>query len=174
MPYCATNKFASTKRKLPRDLVISSEAQASAEVAMYGRIRLQRFSSSTILLTLGLASLLLAGCNSSTCVPGTPGCKTVFLMSIQVSPANPSVTEGSQQQFTATGTFSDASTQDLTKTVRWSSSDNSIVTIDSAGLASTHSLVRRQITPSADTVVGTAAMATGSTHLIQMPSSGIS
>src|SRR5260370_6294235 len=34
MPYCATNKFASTKRKLPRDLVISSEAQASAEVAM--------------------------------------------------------------------------------------------------------------------------------------------
>src|SRR6266404_310655 len=39
MPYCATNKFASTKRKLPRDLVISSEAQASAEVAMAKRIR---------------------------------------------------------------------------------------------------------------------------------------
>src|SRR5260370_17325050 len=34
MPYCARNKFASTKRKLPRDFVISSEAQASAEVAM--------------------------------------------------------------------------------------------------------------------------------------------
>jgi len=27
MPYCATNKFASTKRKLLRDLVMSSEAQ---------------------------------------------------------------------------------------------------------------------------------------------------
>src|SRR6266849_10761025 len=34
MPCCATNNFASKKRKLPRDLVISSEAQASAEVAM--------------------------------------------------------------------------------------------------------------------------------------------
>src|SRR5260370_23629197 len=127
MPYCATNKFASTKRKLPRDLVISSEAQASAEVAMYGRIRLQRFSSSTILLTLGLASLLLAGCNSSTCVPGTPGCKTVFLMSIQVSPATPSVAEGSQQQFTATGTFSAGTTQDLATTARWRPSDHTTV-----------------------------------------------
>jgi hypothetical protein len=27
MSYCATNKFAATKSKLPRDLVISSEAQ---------------------------------------------------------------------------------------------------------------------------------------------------
>src|SRR5260370_30505395 len=93
---------------------------------------------------------------------------------MKAPPANASVTEGSQQQFTATGTFSDASTQDVTKSVRWSSSDNSIVTIDSAGLATTHSLGRPQITASGDTRVGTAAMVIGSTHLIIVAAPGTS
>src|SRR5229473_2973037 len=122
---------------------------------MLRRTRLQRFSS-TVLLSLGLASLLLAGCNSA----------TVFLRSVQVSPVNPTVAEGSQQQFTATGTFSDGTTQDLTKNVRWSSSDSSAVTIDSTGLATTHSLGRPIITAQTDTGVGTAVLVIGSTHLI--------
>src|SRR5262249_2218351 len=44
------------------------------------------------------------------------------LMSIAVTPANPSIALGRTQQFTATGTYSDNSTQDLTASITWSPS----------------------------------------------------
>jgi Glucodextranase, domain B/IPT/TIG domain/Bacterial Ig-like domain (group 2)/Galactose oxidase, central domain len=50
------------------------------------------------------------------------------LVSISVSPVNPSISPGAFQAFTATGTFGDGSTQTLSS-VTWSSSDNTIVTI---------------------------------------------
>nr|WP_246052723.1 Ig-like domain-containing protein [Leptospira semungkisensis] len=63
------------------------------------------------------------------------------LVSIQISPTNPTVANGLSQNFTATGTFSDNSTQDLTNSVTWSSSDITIATISNAsggkGIAST-------------------------------------
>jgi hypothetical protein len=41
------------------------------------------------------------------------------LVSIQVSPPTPSIPNGSNQQFTATGVYSDLTTQPLTSTVTW-------------------------------------------------------
>src|SRR5215813_12347736 len=41
------------------------------------------------------------------------------LMSIEVTPPNPSVAKGSNTHFTATGVFSDKSTQNLTSQVTW-------------------------------------------------------
>ena len=41
------------------------------------------------------------------------------LQSIAVTPANPSIAKGPTQQFTATGTYSDSSTQNLTSQVTW-------------------------------------------------------
>src|SRR5262249_36916776 len=58
------------------------------------------------------------------------------LQSISVTPANPSVANGQPPQFTATGTFSDGSTQVLTSGVSWSSSNTGIATISASGLAS--------------------------------------
>ena len=52
-----------------------------------------------------------------------------------MTPANPSVAKGLTQQFTATGTFSDNSTQDLTSQVTWASATTSVATITAAGLA---------------------------------------
>src|SRR5262249_17838651 len=43
------------------------------------------------------------------------------LQSIAVTPANPSVPIGGTQQFTATGTYTDQSTQNLTSQVTWAS-----------------------------------------------------
>ena len=57
------------------------------------------------------------------------------LSSIAVTPANPSLAKGLTQQFTATGTYSDNSTQDLTGQVTWSSARPSTATISSSGLA---------------------------------------
>ena len=57
------------------------------------------------------------------------------LVSIAVSPTNASIVATGQQQFTATGTYSDGSHQNLTSTATWTSSAPSIATISSAGLA---------------------------------------
>jgi uncharacterized repeat protein (TIGR01451 family) len=59
----------------------------------------------------------------------------VVLVSIAVTPANPTLVVGQTQQFTATGTFSDHSTQDLTSTVVWASSNTEAATISGGGLA---------------------------------------
>jgi hypothetical protein len=57
------------------------------------------------------------------------------LESIAVAPANPSIIEGATEQFTATGSYSDHSTQDLTTKANWQSTNTSIATIASTGLA---------------------------------------
>ncbi|WP_158608596.1 beta strand repeat-containing protein [Stagnimonas aquatica] len=63
------------------------------------------------------------------------------LKALAISPASASVAAGRSQQYVATGTYSDDSTQNLTKVVTWSSKDSTVATIsnaaDSAGLAST-------------------------------------
>ncbi|GEM_PF-1125327 len=56
------------------------------------------------------------------------------LVSISISPDNLSITEGSTQQFTATGTYLDDTNQVLTD-VTWSSSLETVATIDVDGLA---------------------------------------
>jgi trimeric autotransporter adhesin len=62
------------------------------------------------------------------------------LVSIQVTLTNPSVAAGNTAQFTATGTYTDSSTTNLTSLVTWSSSNTGVATISNAsgskGLAS--------------------------------------
>ncbi len=59
----------------------------------------------------------------------------VTLDGIAVTPATPSVTVGSNRQFTATGNFSDSETLDMTSAVTWSSSNEAVATIGADGLA---------------------------------------
>jgi uncharacterized protein YjdB len=64
---------------------------------------------------------------------------TGTLQSLAITPATVTATAGGTQQFTATGTFSDGSTQDVTLNSHWSSSAASVATIangqTAAGLA---------------------------------------
>ena len=55
-----------------------------------------------------LISILVAGCDGG----GTP-----TLVSIAVTPANPSIPGGVARQFTATGTYSDGTSHDITTQV---------------------------------------------------------
>ncbi len=61
------------------------------------------------------------------------------LVSLAVTPATATAISGQTRQFTCTGTFSDGSTEDLTTTVLWMSSDPAAATVSnalgSAGLA---------------------------------------
>lgn len=62
------------------------------------------------------------------------------LVSIAITPANPTIARQTTIQFIATGTYTDNSTQNLTSKVAWSSSDSAIATVSSTaptgGLAS--------------------------------------
>src|SRR5207302_7183948 len=57
------------------------------------------------------------------------------LQSISISATTASIAKGATTQFTATGTFSDGSTQNLTTSVAWASSNASAATISASGLA---------------------------------------
>ena len=57
------------------------------------------------------------------------------LVSIAVTPPAPTIPRGTNQAFVATGTYTDATTQDLTSSVMWTSSDTTIATIGSDGVA---------------------------------------
>ncbi len=60
----------------------------------------------------------------------------VTLSSMTVAPANPTITTGDSQQFTATGFYSDGTSQNLTNQVTWASTNTAVSTITSTGLSS--------------------------------------
>lgn len=82
------------------------------------------------------------------------------LTSIAITPANPSVKLGVRQQFSATGTFSDLSTEDLTQQVTWTSSDQTVAIINSAGAALTTGKGTTSIGAEMNGVTATAASLT--------------
>jgi hypothetical protein len=83
---------------------------------------------------------------------------TPQLLSIAVTPTDPFIGGGEIQQFTATGTYSDGSTQNLTDTVAWTSSAQGVATIGTGGLASA-------VAPGQTTIAATAGAISGSTTL---------
>lgn len=102
-------------------------------------------SSATSVATInagGVATTLTAGTTTVGATSGSATGSTVFtvtapaLVSIAVSPVNPSITPGSMQQFTATGTYTNGTMSNITSSVTWSSSNSSVATITSGGLAS--------------------------------------
>jgi uncharacterized protein YjdB len=95
----------------------------------------------------------------------TPATQTpAGLVSIAVTPANPSIAVGASQALIATGTFSDNSTQQLAS-VTWSSSNPAVATIDNdagdAGTAFGLAQGTATITASAGSVSGSAKLTVG-------------
>jgi uncharacterized protein YjdB len=69
-----------------------------------------------------------AGVSGTTTVTVTPA----VLTSITVTPADSSIAKGTSKQLTATGTFSDGTTKDLTMSVAWTSSDPTLAPVSNA------------------------------------------
>jgi 6-phosphogluconolactonase (cycloisomerase 2 family) len=82
----------------------------------------------------GGTSMITATLNG---ISGNTSLTVIGLSSIAVTPLNPSVALGLTEQFTATGTYSDNSTQDITSQVTWNSATQGVATISAAGLATT-------------------------------------
>jgi trimeric autotransporter adhesin len=85
-------------------------------------------------LTVTASASGVTGSTSVTIGTGT-------LVSVDITPANPTVAHGGTQQFVALGSFSDGSTQDVSINSHWSSTISSVATIANApvnaGLATT-------------------------------------
>ena len=126
----------------------------------------------------GLASSSSLGTTTITATSGAISDSTTLtvtaatLVSISVTPANPSNANGTTRQFTATGTYTDASTQDLTDSVTWSSSDEGVATISNAvsseGLASTSAVGLTTITATSGGTSGTATLTVTAATLVSI------
>jgi Bacterial Ig-like domain (group 2) len=84
-------------------------------------------------LAVGLIVVLILGMAACSSTPTSTPIPTLSF--IAVTPASPaSLAVGYPQRFTATGTYSDGSTANITYQVTWTSSDTAVATISSAGL----------------------------------------
>jgi uncharacterized protein YjdB len=101
-------------------------------------------SSATTFVTINASGLAQAVSVGSANIIATSGSVTgatgltvlpPALLSLAITPANPTIAAGQTQQFTATGTFSDQSTQNLSSTVTWTSATTTVATISTTGLA---------------------------------------
>jgi hypothetical protein len=96
--------------------------------------------------TPGLATGVAAGVTTISAVysglaAGTQlNVTAAVLTAIQVTPSNATSPLGTSRQFRAFGTYSDNSTQELTATATWASSDIAVATIAPGGLATTMSV----------------------------------
>lgn len=105
-----------------------------------------RFLISFLILALAMGCGAGGGNNSN------PAPKT--LVSIAVTPANPSLTKGTIQQFTATGNYSDSSIQNLTASTIWSSDNPSVASISNTGTATATSTGTTTIAAKAENISG--------------------
>jgi PKD repeat protein len=110
----------------------------------------------------------LSGINGSTRLTIT----AAALVSIAVTPAMPSIALGMPQQFTATGTFTDGSSQNITTTVQWSSSAATVATISNApgsnGLATSAGVGSTTITATSAAISGSTTLAVTAATLVSI------
>jgi len=123
--FTATGTFSdNSTQNLTSTVTWSSQTTSVATISAGGLATGVAAGTSTIKATSGAVS------GSTTLTVTAPA-----LVSIAVTPANPSIAKGTKKQFTATGTFSDNSTQNLTSTATWTSLTTTVATITSGGLA---------------------------------------
>lgn len=154
--FTATGTYSDTSQKDLTDVVTWTSSAPSIAVI------------SDVTGTKGLAFALAAGATSINAdFKGVNGNTTLTvtaatLTSIAVTPANGTMLTNSTQPFTATGTYSDLSTKDITRDVTWHSSNTNIATISDAaaskGLAT-------GVSPGSTTISATLNGITGSTSL---------
>ena len=121
-------------------------------------------SSMTNIATIGsnsgLATTQNAGVTTITASAGSQTGSTgltvsaAILKSISVAPAGATIAAGTNRNFTASGTFSDGTTQDLTTQVIWASSDTSVATVGPRGLVAGKSTGTTTITATSSAFLG--------------------
>jgi uncharacterized protein YjdB len=99
---------------------------------------------------LVLLSILLSSCNGFFVDP--------TLSSVTVTPSTPSVAVDSSKQMTATGTYNDGSTKNITGAVTWSSDDTTVATVSDGGSVSGISPGKVSVTATSGTISGSTSV----------------
>jgi len=124
--------------------------------------------SSKLLLVILMMGLVTAcgggGGGNSEQAPSVP-----TLASISLSPTNASVVLEATLQFTATGTYTDRSTANLSTSVTWSSSNTPVATISNKGLATPVANGTTTITATAGGVSGKTLLTVGPVAINVLP-----
>ena len=120
--------------------------------------------------TMGLAHAVAPGTSTiSASLDSVSGTASLIVSaaiptSISVTPQNPTLPLGVTQQFTATGTFSDGSVQDITNVVHWSSSSR-IAGITVSGLATSTNVGTSTISASFGGATGSTVLTVNAANL---------
>ena len=123
--FTATGTYSNnTTQNITSTVTWASATTATATIAARGLATAVAQGTSSI-------SATLSGVTGSTVLTVNPP----VLQSIAVTPASPSIAAGLTQQFTATGTCSNSTTQNITATVTWASATTATATIAAGGLA---------------------------------------
>jgi len=114
-----------------------------------------------VLLCLSLMWLpLLAGCGSggSSSIPSN----SPSLSSLAITSASGSIVVGQNEQLTATAKYSDGSTQNVTSSVKWSSSSAAVATVSNSGVVTALAVGQVKIAATLDSISG--SMSVSVTH----------
>jgi len=157
-PFTANGKYSDGATKdLTGSVSWQSQNLSTATIAPGGMATAKAAGSSTIMAISGSVS-------GSTVLTVT----SATLVSIAVTPANPSIAKGKTEQFTATGTFSDNSTQNLTSSVTWSSQTTSVATIAAGGLATALAAGTSQMQAVSGAISGTTTLTVSAPALVSI------
>jgi len=94
------------------------------------------------------------------------------LLYVTVTPQSQTIVRGTTRQFTASGTYSDHSTRDLTTQVTWTSSDTSKATISAAGLATGMDVGSVTITATLGSIFGSTSVSVATLSSIAVTPQG--
>jgi uncharacterized protein YjdB len=149
--FTAQGTFSDGSTKDLTNLVTwSSSNTAVATISASGLALGQSKGSSVISAAFNTADGLVTGAASVGVI--------VTLKSLTITPVNPSIANGTSLQLTATGIFSDGTTQDLTGSVSWTSSSNTIAAVSSGGLVTAMEVGSTTITATQAGVSATTAV----------------
>jgi trimeric autotransporter adhesin len=154
----ATGTFSdNTTQDLTAQVTWATSAAGNVTVSPGGEVTAVTVGGATITATRN-------GISGSTMVSAT----AAVLVSIAITPAAPSLARGRTLQLTATGTFSDATTQNLTSQVTWESDTPAAATIDAAGLVTSVDPGTTTITATLDAISGTLLLTTTDAEVVSI------
>ena len=164
--FTATGTYSNkTSKDLTALAVWTSSDEAMGEVSMAA-------GSQGLASALGMGSTTITATYSGKSGSSTLTISSAVLVSIEVTPTNPQIALGTSGQFTATGIFTDGSTQDLTAQVQWSSSSTGTSTISnvagSHGLAQSLGIGDTTITATLSGVSGSTTLTVSSAVLVSL------
>lgn len=146
-------------KNLTSSVTWSSSSPGVITVSNTGTVTAKTLGNSVVSASSsGVASSISGSANLSV--------SNAALVSIVVNASNPSLPLGNSEQLTATGTYTDGSTKNLTSSAAWSSSSPGVIAVSNTGAVTTKGVGNAVVSASSSTLVGTTKLAVSAAALV--------